>query len=102
MYLILKVILVQTLIELGISKDDLFVNDTTKNCYHPGRSGAINLISEKGPCLALFGEIHPAIIKRLDIKMPNVFGLEIKKISASQIRRQDKQKKFSNFRFSKI
>ena len=32
------------------------------------------LKSEKGPHLAYFGEIHPAIIKKLDFKEPNVFG----------------------------
>ena len=58
--------LVKTLIELGILENDLFISDYTKNCYHPGRSGSINLKSEKGPLLAYFGEIHPAIIKKLD------------------------------------
>ena len=42
-----------------------------------GRSGSITLKSEKGPHLAYFGEIHPAIIKKLDFKEPNVYGLEI-------------------------
>ena len=69
--------LVKTLIELGILENDLFISDYTKNCYHPGRSGSINLKSEKGPLLAYFGEIHPAIIKKLDFKEPNIYGLEI-------------------------
>ena len=68
---------IKTLIELGISEHNLIVSDNTKQCYHPGRSGSINLKSEKGPLLAYFGEIHPAIIKRLDFKEPNVYGLEI-------------------------
>ncbi|MEC6987093.1 MAG: phenylalanine--tRNA ligase subunit beta [Pseudomonadota bacterium] len=68
---------IKTLIELGISEEKLFVNDNTKSYYHPGRSGSISLNSEKGPHLAYFGEIHPAIIKRLDFKEPNVYGLEI-------------------------
>ena len=67
----------KTLIELGISEQDLFVSDNTKYCYHPGRSGSINLRSEKGPQLAYFGEIHPAIIKKLDFKETNIYGLEI-------------------------
>ena len=46
---------VKTLIELGVSEKDLFINDKTKQCYHPGRSGSINLKSEKGPHLAYFG-----------------------------------------------
>jgi phenylalanyl-tRNA synthetase beta chain len=43
---------IKTLLELGIDQKDLFVSDNTKNCYHPGRSGSINLKTEKGPHLA--------------------------------------------------
>jgi len=68
---------VKTLIELGVSEKDLFISDKTKQCYHPGRSGSINLKSEKGPHIAYFGEIHPAIVKKLDFKEPNIYGLEI-------------------------
>ena len=67
----------KTLVELGISEQDLFVSDNTKYCYHPGRSGSINLKSEKGPHLAYFGEIHPSIIKKLDFKETNIYGFEI-------------------------
>ena len=68
---------IKTIIELGINDKDLFISDNTKKCYHPGRSGSITFKSEKGPLLAYFGEIHPAIIKKLDFKEPNVYGLEI-------------------------
>ena len=67
----------KTLTELGVSEQNLFISDITKHCYHPGRSGSITLKSEKGPHLAYFGEIHPAIIKKLDFKEPNVYGFEI-------------------------
>ena len=68
---------IKTLIELGVSEQDLFISDNTKQCYHPGRSGSITLKSEKGAHLAYFGEIHPAITKKFDFKDPNVYGLEI-------------------------
>ena len=68
---------VRTLIDLGLDESDLFVSNNTKNCYHPGRSGSVNLKSEKGPHLAYFGELHPAIITNLDFKEKNIFGLEI-------------------------
>jgi len=68
---------IKTLLELGIEQDDLFVSDNTKHCYHPGRSGSINLKSEKGSHIAYFGEIHPAITKNLDFKDKNIFGFEI-------------------------
>ena len=53
---------VKTLIELGVSEKDLFINDKTKQCYHPGRSD-YKFKVRKGPQLACFGELHPAIIK---------------------------------------
>ena len=59
----IKADVVKTLIELGISENDIHVSDNTKQCYHPGRSGSITFKSEKGPKLAYFGEIHPGIIK---------------------------------------
>jgi phenylalanyl-tRNA synthetase beta chain len=68
---------IKTLIELGIEEKNLFVSDNTKTSYHPGRSGSVTLKSEKGPHLAYFGEIHPAIIKNLDCKDKNIFGFEI-------------------------
>ena len=68
---------IRTLFELGVNENDLYISDETKNCYHPGRSGAISLKSEKGPHLAYFGELHPAIMSNLDFKEKNVYGLEI-------------------------
>ena len=68
---------IRTLIDLGLEERDLFVSNSTKDCYHPGRSGSVNLKSEKGPHLAYFGELHPAIIANLDFKEKNIFGLEI-------------------------
>ena len=67
----------RTLVELGLDEKNLFVSDFTKSSYHPGRSGSITLKSDKGPHLAHFGELHPAIIKNLDFKDKNIFGFEI-------------------------
>ena len=68
---------IKTLIELGMEETSLFINVNTKNSYHPGRSGSITFKTEKGPILAHFGEIHPAIVKKLDYREPNIYGLEI-------------------------
>ena len=62
---------------LNLYHNHLFVNDNSKHSYHPGRSGSITLKSEKGPHLAYFGEIHPAIVKNLDFKDKNILGFEI-------------------------
>ena len=37
----------------------------------------LSLGSASGPELAYFGEIHPSIIKRLDLRTENVLGFEI-------------------------
>ena len=67
----------RTLVELGVDEKNLFISDLTKSSYHPGRSGSINLKSDKGPHLAYFGELHPAILKKMDFKDRNIFGFEI-------------------------
>ena len=72
-----KTDVVKILLEMGLRDGDLFVSENTKNCYHPGRSGSINLRSNSGPLLAQFGEIHPSIISKLDYKEKNIYGFEI-------------------------
>src|SRR5210317_1869289 len=72
-----KADVIKTLVELGLDEEDLIICNNTKDCYHPGRSGSINLKSDKGPHLAYFGEIHPSIILNLDFKEKNIYGFEI-------------------------
>ena len=68
---------VRTLNEIGIEEENLNVSNKTKNYYNPGRSGLLSLGSVEGPELAYFGEIHPSIIKILDLKTENILGFEI-------------------------
>jgi len=67
----------RTLNEVGIDSDKIIVSNKTKKWYHPGRSGLLSLGSSSGPELAYFGEIHPFIIKKLDLRTDNVLGFEI-------------------------
>jgi len=67
----------RTLNEVGIDSSKIIVSNKTKKWYHPGRSGLLSLGSSSGPELAYFGEIHPFIIKKLDLKTENVLGFEI-------------------------
>ncbi len=67
----------RTLNEVGIDNSKITVSNRTKKWYHPGRSGLLSLGSSEGPELAYFGEIHPSIIKRLDLRTDNVLGFEI-------------------------
>ena len=67
----------RTLNEVGIDSSKIMVSNKTKKWYHPGRSGLLSLESSGGPELAYFGEIHPFIIKKLDLRTENVLGFEI-------------------------
>ena len=67
----------RTLNEIGIEGSKIVVSNKTKKWYHPGRSGLLSLGSVNGPELAYFGEIHPSIIKKLDLKTENILGFEI-------------------------
>jgi phenylalanyl-tRNA synthetase beta chain len=67
----------RTLNEAGIGSSKIVVSNKTKKWYHPGRSGLLSLGSSSGPELAYFGEIHPSIIKKLDLRTDNVLGFEI-------------------------
>jgi phenylalanyl-tRNA synthetase beta chain len=90
---------IRTLIELGLEEKNLFISDITKASYHPGRSGSITLKSDKGPHLAYFGELHPAIIKNLDFKEKNIFGFEIFLKNIPQPNKKIRQTK-SNYKVS--
>jgi phenylalanyl-tRNA synthetase beta chain len=63
--------------EVGINNSKITVSNKTKKWYHPGRSGLLSLGSTNSLELAYFGEIHPSIIKKLDLKTDNVLGFEI-------------------------
>jgi len=67
----------RTLNEIGINNSKIVVSNKTRKWYHPGRSGLFSLGSSNGPELAYFGEIHPSIIRKLDLRTENVLGFEI-------------------------
>ena len=67
----------RTLSEIGIDSQKIVVNNKTKKWYHPGRSGLLSLGHSNGPELAYFGEIHPSIIKKLDLRVESILGFEI-------------------------
>ena len=68
---------VQTLIEAGYNSDEFFVDSKTPDYYHPGKSGRLFLNKEKDRVAAYFGEIHPNIIKKIDIKTESLIGFEV-------------------------
>ena len=68
---------VQTLVEAGYDYEKFFIDNETPNYYHPGKSGRLFLNREKDQVAAYFGEVHPNILKKLDIKSESVVGFEI-------------------------
>ncbi len=69
--------LIQTLIECGYNSDKFFIDSETPNYYHPGKSGRLFLNKSKDKVVAYFGEIHPNILKKIDLKTESLVGFEI-------------------------
>ena len=68
---------IQSLIEAGFSQKKIFLDNKTPSYYHPGKSGRIFLNKDKEKVIAFFGEIHPNILKKIDIKTESLAGFEI-------------------------
>ena len=68
---------IQSLIEAGFSRNKLYIDNNTPSYYHPGKSGRVFLNKDKEKIVAFFGEIHPNILKKIDIKTESLVGFEI-------------------------
>ena len=68
---------VQTLIETGYKSEEFFIDNKTPNYYHPGKSGRLFLKKDEDLVAAYFGEIHPNIIKKIDMRTESLVGFEI-------------------------
>ncbi len=69
--------IVQTLVEAGYNSSKFFIDSETPNYYHPGKSGRLFLNKDKDHVAAYFGEIHPSILKKIDLKTESLVGFEI-------------------------
>ena len=83
----------RTLSEIGIDNSIITLSNKTKKWYHPGRSGLISLGSANGPELAYFGEIHPSIIKKLDMRVESILGFEIFLENIPELRKKIRENK---------
>jgi len=95
---------VQSLVEAGYNKDKFYIDDKTPSYYHPGKSGRIFLNKGKEKVVAFFGDIHPNILKKVDIKVEALVGFEIfldniKKPKKS-LKNQKTQYQYSDFQKS--
>ncbi len=68
---------IQTLVEAGYDRKSLFIKDKSPSYYHPGKSGSVYLDKNDIEPIAYFGDIHPNIVKKLDIKTEGLLGFEI-------------------------
>ena len=84
---------IQTLVEVGYHKSKIFIDDKTPNYYHPGKSGRIFLSKDENIEVANFGEIHPNILKKLDVRTEALVGFEIFLDNFKEPRRSLKDRK---------
>ena len=95
---------IQTLVEAGYSYDKFFIDNETPTYYHPGKSGRLFLNSGKDNVAAYFGEIHPNILKKVDVKTESLVGFEIfldnLKLPRKTLNDQKKQFNVSDFQKS--
>jgi len=95
---------IQSLIEIGFNQDKLYIDDKAPSYYHPGKSGSIYLNeSEKNP-VAYFGEAHPNILKKIDIKTESLVFIEIYldniKETSKKLKDQKTKYKYSDYQKS--
>jgi phenylalanyl-tRNA synthetase beta chain len=95
---------IQSLIEAGFDQNKLFIDDKTPSYFHPGKSGAIYLDKNEDKSVAYFGEMHPNIIKKLDIKTEAlaIFEIYIDNIKKTEKKLKDQklQYKYSDYQKS--
>jgi len=95
---------IQSLSEAGFDQSKLFIDDKTPGYFHPGKSGAIYLNKNEDKPAAYFGEIHPNIIKKLDIKTETlaIFEIYIDNIKKTEkkLKDQKSQYKYSDYQKS--
>ena len=87
---------IQTLNEAGYEKNDFFIRDKSPSYYHPGKSGSVYLDKDDIEPVAYFGEIHPNIIKKLDINTEALVNFEIylDHLKDNKLKLKDRKSKF--------
>ena len=96
--------MIKSLVEAGYSKENLYFDIETPSYYHPGKSGRVFLNKGKEKVVAYFGDIHPNVLKKLDIKIEALVGFEIFLDNIKQpkksLKDQKTKNKFSDFQKS--
>ncbi len=95
---------IQSLVEIGLDQNKFKITSKAPSYYHPGKSGSINQNNDERVPIAYFGEIHPNILQKLEIKTEALILFEIYldrvKLSKNKIKDQKKKYQFSDFQKS--
>ena len=93
----------QTLIETGLDDKNFHIKSNAPNYYHPGKSGAIYQDSKSDKPIAFFGEIHPNINQKLQIKTEALILFEIflDRIELHKNKLKDQKNKYEYSDFQK-
>ncbi len=94
---------IQSLVEAGLDHKKFNIKPKIPNYYHPGKAGAIYQDKNSDTPIAYFGEIHPNIIQKLDIKTEALILFEIflDRIIESKNKITDKKRKYEYSDFQK-
>ncbi len=86
--------LLHTLNELGTNKDQIIIETTNiPDYYHPGKSGNISFSNNLNNHFASFGELHPNIINKLDVKTNSLVGFEFDLDKYVKLKEKNKKSK---------
>ncbi len=94
---------IQSLAEVGLDLKKIHISSKTPNYYHPGKSGAIYQDNTFKHPLAFFGELHPNIIQKLNLKTESLilFEIFIDRIKQDKKKLKDKKNKYEYSDFQK-
>ncbi len=94
---------IQSLTEIGLDKKKFYINSKAPNYYHPGKAGAIFQDKNSNQAIAFFGEIHPNITQKLDIKTDAliIFEIFVDRILQYKNKLKDQKKKYEYSDFQK-
>ena len=95
---------IQSLVETGFDQNKLYIDDKAPSYYHPGKSGSIYLNKNENNPVVYFGEIHPNILKKIDIKTEALVCIEIYldniKETTKKLKDQKSQFEYSDYQKS--
>ena len=86
-----------------MKKKIFFIREKCPTYYHPGKSGSVYLDKDDIDPVAYFGEIHPNIIKNLDIKTEALvcFEIYLDNLKDNKIKLKDSKPNFEYSDFQK-